>query len=88
MTKRLQVLVPDTELRDIQRLARRRHLTTAEWVRQALRAAHRAETGASAVDKLAVIRGASSHAFPIGEIDSVLAEIEHGYADAGVDGEA
>jgi hypothetical protein len=88
MTKRLQVLLPDTELRDIQRLARRRHLTTAEWVRQALRAAHRAELGASAVDKLAVIRQASAHAFPIGEIDAVLADIERGYADVGVGDES
>jgi hypothetical protein len=88
MTKRLQVLVPDAELRDIQRLARRRHLTTAEWVRQALRAAHKAEVGASAVDKLAAIRQASAHAFPIGEIDSVLADIERGYAGVGVDEES
>ena len=88
MTKRLQVLVPDTELRDIQRLARRSHLTTAEWVRQALRAAHRAELGASAADKLAIIRQASAHAFPIGEIDSVLADIERGYAESGIDGES
>jgi hypothetical protein len=57
-------------------------------VRQALRAALKAEVGASAVDKLAVIRHASAHAFPIGEIDSVLADIERGDADTGADGES
>ena len=40
MTKRLQVLMPDEELRAIQRLARRERMTTAEWVRQRLREAH------------------------------------------------
>jgi hypothetical protein len=81
MTKRLQVLLPDTELRDIQRLARRRHLTTAEWVRQALRAAHHAEAGATVVDKLAAVRRAGAYAFPTGDIDTLVAEIERGYAD-------
>ena len=37
MTKRLQVLLDDAELRTIQRLARRDKLTTAEWVRRRLR---------------------------------------------------
>ena len=36
MTKRLQVLLDDAELRIIQRLARREKLTTAEWVRRIL----------------------------------------------------
>ena len=37
MTKRLQVLLDDAELRTIQRIARREKLTTAEWVRRRLR---------------------------------------------------
>jgi hypothetical protein len=81
MTKRLQVLLPETELRDIQRLARRRHLTTAEWVRQVLRAAHRAEAGTSPMDKLALIRRASAQAFPTGDVDAMLADIERGYTN-------
>ena len=39
MTKRLQVLLDDEEFAEIQDLARRRHQTTAAWVREALRAA-------------------------------------------------
>ena len=39
MSKRLQVLLDDEELAEIQELARRRHQTTAAWVRDALRVA-------------------------------------------------
>ncbi len=83
MTKRLQVLLPDTELRDIQRIARGRHLTTAEWVRQALRAAREDQAGTSVADKLAAVRVASTHRFPTADIDRMLVEIERGYAEPG-----
>ena len=79
MSKRLQVLVEEAELRDIQRAARRQRVTVAEWVRQALRAARRAESRPDVRHKLAVIRAASSHAFPAPDIDHLLAEIERGY---------
>jgi hypothetical protein len=36
MAKRLQVIVQDPEYRDIQRAARLRRMSIAEWVRQAL----------------------------------------------------
>ena len=79
MTKRLQVLLEDDELRAIQRLARRNRMTTAEWVRRSLRAAREAESGAGVGQKLAAIRAAAAHSFPSGEIDSMLEEIERGY---------
>ena len=44
MTKRLQVLMDDDELRSIQRLARKERMTTAEWVRQRLREAREDRT--------------------------------------------
>jgi hypothetical protein len=80
VTKRLQVLFEDDELRDIQRLARRQRMTTAEWVRRSLRAARDAEGGADVGQKLAAVRAAAVHAFPTGDIEAVLAEIERGYA--------
>ena len=48
MSKRLQVLLPDQEMSDIQRLAKREHFTVGEWVRRALREARagRPATGA------------------------------------------
>ncbi len=41
MSKSLQVLLGEDELREIRRIARRNWTTVAEWVRQALRAARR-----------------------------------------------
>jgi hypothetical protein len=80
MTKRLQVLLDDDELAEIQELARRRRMTTAEWVRQALRHARDGATYPEASRKLRAVREASLHAYPAGEIDEMLAQIERGYA--------
>ena len=80
MTKRLQVLFEDSELRELQRLARQHRMTTAEWVRRSLRAARDAETGADVGHKLAAVRQAAAHSFPAPDIESLLAEIERGYA--------
>jgi hypothetical protein len=78
MTKRLQVLFDDEELRDLQRIARRHRMTTAEWVRRSLRQARDAEGGADTAQKLAAIRTAAGFAFPTAEIDAILGEIERG----------
>ncbi len=80
MTKRLQVLLDDEELREYQRIARRQRLTTAAWVRQSLRAAGRTDAQASVADKLAAVRRAVGHSYPTGDIDQLLGEIERGYA--------
>jgi len=80
MSKRLQVVLDDSELLEIQRAARRARLTTAAWVRQALRAARRAVPRTEAKKKLEIVRAAVHHAFPTGDIDQMLREIERGYA--------
>jgi hypothetical protein len=79
MSKRLQVLLEEAELAEIRKTARRQRLTTAAWVRQALRAARRAEPAVDAKKKLAVVRAATLNAFPTADIDAMLAEIERGY---------
>lgn len=79
MSKRLQVLLEERELREIQRIARGQHMTVAEWVRQALRAASRREPLGDAGKKLEVVRAAARHAFPAGEVSQMLTEIERGY---------
>lgn len=79
MSKRLQVLLQEKELAEIQEFARRQQVTTAEWVRQALRAARRAEPRIATRKKLAVVRSAARHAFPAPEIEQMLDEIERGY---------
>jgi hypothetical protein len=81
MSKRLQVLFEDDELREIQRLARRQRLTVAEWVRQTLRAARRSTPRNDSAKKLQVVRAAAEHSFPTAEIDEMLAQIERGYLD-------
>jgi hypothetical protein len=79
MTKRLQVLFEDDELRELQRLARQHRMTTAEWVRRSLRAARDAESGADVGQKLGAVRQAASHSFPTADIETMLDEIERGY---------
>jgi hypothetical protein len=81
MSIRLQVLLEAAELRDIQRAARRRGMTVSEWVRQALRAARRAEPGRDPARKLSAIATAARHGFPTGDISEILAEIERGRVD-------
>ena len=76
---RLQVVLDAKELAEIQRFARQQRLTTAEWVRQALRAARRAVPTASARKKLTAVRAASHHAFPAPDIDQMLREVARGY---------
>jgi hypothetical protein len=79
MAKRLQVILQDPEYREIQKMARTRRMSLAEWVRQALDLARRREPLEGAGKKLEVIRAAAQHHYPSGDIDSMLAEIEKGY---------
>ena len=76
MGTRLQVLMEESELREIQRVARAQRMTVAEWVRQALRQARRQAPGAPTGRKLDAIRAASHHAFPTADITTMLQEIE------------
>ena len=79
MSKRLQVLLDEDELREIQRIARTRRMTVAEWVRQALRSAGQSEPLREASRKLEAVRAAARHGYPTGDIDQMLGEIEKGY---------
>jgi len=79
MAKRLQVIIRDPEYREIQRMARSRHMSIAEWVRQALDLARRREPTTDVGKKLEAIRAAVRYDFPSGDIADMLAEIESGY---------
>ncbi len=79
MSKRLQVIVQDPEYREIQRAARLRRMSIAEWVRQALVQVRRSEPSREVASKLEVIRAASRMDFPTADIDQMLEEIERGY---------
>jgi hypothetical protein len=82
MAKRLQVILKDPEYREIQRAARSRHMSIAEWVRQALDLARRSEPQGTVGKKLGVIRAAARLDYPTGDIHRMLAEIEAGYGSA------
>ena len=79
MAKRLQVILQDPEYREVQRAARSRRMSIAEWVRQALSLARRSEPQGDVEKKLQVVRAAAKHDFPTADIDTLLAEIEQGY---------
>jgi hypothetical protein len=79
MAKRLQVILQDPEYREIQRVARSRHMSVAEWVRQALAAVRRQEPVGDIGKKLEAIRAAAKFEFPTGNIEDMLSEIEQGY---------
>jgi hypothetical protein len=79
MSKRLQVLLKDPEYREIQRAARSRNMSVAEWVRQALSLVRRSEPSGNLTKKLEAIRTAARHEYPTADIDRMLAEIERGY---------
>ena len=79
MAKRLQVILKDPEYREIQRAARSRHMSLAEWVRQALTAARREQPAGDMARKLEAIRKAAQYEGPTGDIDTILSEIEAGY---------
>jgi hypothetical protein len=83
MTKRLQVLLDDEELAEIQEIARRDQRTTSEWVRDALREARRGARYGASEPKLRAIREAAAHAYPVADVDAMSDDIERGYLDRG-----
>lgn len=79
MSKRLQVLLPESEMAEIQRLADREGVTVGEWVRHALRDVRSHRSSAEPQSKLKSVRLAAEYSFPAAEVDQMLAEIERGY---------
>jgi hypothetical protein len=79
MSKRLQVLLPDQEMAEIQRFARRERLTVGEWVRRVLHDARMRQPVHDSETKLRAVRAAARHSFPTADIDRMLSEIEEGY---------
>ena len=80
MSKRLQVLLGESELREIQEVARQNHMTVAEWVRQVLRVARQGQSRIDPAKKLDATRKAVRHSFPAPDIEHMIEEIERGYS--------
>ena len=79
MSKRLQVLLPDQEMTEIQRFARRERVTVGEWVRRVLREARTRQPVNDPEAKLKAVRKAARYSFPTADVEEVLSEIEQGY---------
>ena len=79
MSKRLQVLLPDQEMSEIQRLAKRDRVSVGEWVRRTLREARMSRSGIPPEAKLKAVRRAASYSFPTADVEQMLCEIERGY---------
>jgi len=79
MSKRLQVLLDDAELKEIKRVAAQQRMTVAEWVRQALREARSGVSTVPIERKLLAVREAMAHSYPTADIEQMNAEIERGY---------
>ena len=79
MSKRLQVLLSDSEMSDIQRLAKREQLTVGEWVRRTLREARANRPVIDPEIKLKAVRRGAKYSFPTADIEQMLSEIERGY---------
>jgi Ribbon-helix-helix protein, copG family len=81
MSKRLQVLLPDSEMEEIQRMARRERVTVGEWTRRALRMVRAHQPLNDPQVKIKAIRKAADYSFPTADIQYMLAEIERGYRE-------
>jgi hypothetical protein len=79
MSKRLQVLLADQEMSDIQRLAKRERMTVGEWVRRALREARAARPAVEPETKLKAVRQAAEYSFPTADVKQMLSEIGRKY---------
>lgn len=79
MAKRLQVILQDPDYREIQRAARSRRMSIAQWVREALTRARRQEPSGDIEKKIAAVRTAAQFESPTSDIETMLAEIERGY---------
>ena len=75
MARRLQVLLDEAEHLEIRQTAERQGLSIAEWVRQSLKSAGRAETEKVSA-KLRAVADAAAHNFPTGEIEEMLGDVE------------
>jgi len=72
----------DEEWTALRTVATRQGLTLSAWVRQALAEARREEAGGDAGAKRQALRAATAHRFPTGDIDTMLVDIQRGYADS------
>jgi hypothetical protein len=81
MSKRLQVLLPEAEMAEIQQIAKQEHVPVGEWVRRALREARQKKSVKDPEAKMRAVREAMKYSFPAPDIEQMNREIESGYLE-------
>lgn len=82
MSTRLQVVLPDEEMKEIKKAAKRENLTVGEWVRRELREARVKRPTKSAEEKIKAIREmAKLNLAPSPDIEQMNREIVQGYLE-------
>jgi len=79
MRHSLKVRLEDSEIKEIEEIARRVGMTVDEWARWVLLEARRLHPDPAVDAKLQAVRKAAQHEFPTGDIDQMLREIKQGY---------
>ena len=79
MSKRLQVILDDDEMKAIVAIAQNRSMTVSGWVRAVLREARSRHPQIAGDRKIQAVRAAIRHTYPTADADQMLAEIESGY---------
>jgi hypothetical protein len=79
MSKRLQVLLSELEIAEIQKFADLERVSVGEWVRRALRDARSRRSSIDPQSKLKSVRKAAAYSFPTADVGQMLAEIERGW---------
>lgn len=74
------MLLPEAEMDEIRRVARREKIPVGEWVRRTLRDARARQSSRDPQAKLNAIRKAAEYSFPAADIGQMLAEVERGYS--------
>ena len=80
MSKRLQIIVNDSEADIFRRVAESSGLSLSEWARRALGREASRQSGPGAAQVLEALDRALECGHPTGDIDRILADIEAGRA--------
>jgi hypothetical protein len=81
MPMKLEIVLDDAELRDIQKAAAAARVPVTAWVRASLVDQSRRHIQHCTQKKLAAVRAATSHRYPVADIKMMLKQIESGYFD-------
>jgi hypothetical protein len=77
MSQSLKVPLEDSEIQEIEEIARRMGMTVDQWARRVLLEARRLHPEPAVDAKLQAVRNATRYELPTGDIDQILRESVH-----------